>query len=172
LIWKDNPEMINADFELALVLGRKYVYLPELPKLLRHQITRVTRPLPASSEDNYGIITELLASVYNPRASLQTTYSPPPLDMLVTIRSSLRSILSAHLPHMAAKGVYTLLEVMEVVLDYMVSRKERMFDITEPLVAQVGGDLLGAVLRVTVFYRNQLPFLLKRCVVQCTPFHP
>jgi hypothetical protein len=69
---------------------------------------------------------------------------------------------------MAAKGVYTLLEVMEMVLDYMVSKKERMFDITEPLVAQVGGDPLGAVLQVTVFHRKQLPFLLKRCVVQCT----
>jgi hypothetical protein len=171
LLWKDGPEMINADFELVLVLGRKYVYLPELPKLLRSQITKVTRPLPASSEDDYGVITEWLASMYNPRTSLQTSYNPPPLDMLVTIRSSLHSILSAQHLHMAAKGVYTLSEVMEMVLDYMVSKKERMFDITEPLVAWVGGGPLGAVLRVTVFHHNQLPFLLKRCVIQCTPFH-
>jgi hypothetical protein len=159
--------MINADFELVLVLGRKYVYLPELPKLLRPQMTRVTRPPPASSEDNYENITEWLASMYNPRSSLQTSYNPPPLDMLVTIRSSLRSILSAQHPHMTAKGVYTFSEVMEMVLDYMVSKKERIFAITEPLVAWVGKDPLGAVLRVFVFHRNQLPFLLKRCVVQC-----
>jgi hypothetical protein len=57
LLWKDNPEMINADFELILVLGRKYVYLPELRKLLRPQITRVSRPPPASSEDDDGTIT-------------------------------------------------------------------------------------------------------------------
>jgi hypothetical protein len=50
----------------------------------------------------------------------------------------------------------------------MVSKKERMFDITEPLVAWVGGDPLGAVLQVSVFHRNQLPFLLRRCVVQCS----
>jgi hypothetical protein len=70
---------------------------------------------------------------------------------------------------MAAKSVYFFSEVMEMVLDYMVLKKERVFDITEPLVAWVGGDPLGAVLRVSVFHRNQLPFLLKRCVVQCPP---
>jgi hypothetical protein len=171
LLWKDNPEMTNADSELTLVLGRKYVYLPELPRLLRNQMTRVAQPPLACSEDDYGIISELVASVYNPRASLQTTYNPPSLDMLVTIRSSLRSLLSAHLPHIAARGVYTLLEVMEMVMDYMVFKRERMFDINEPLVAQVSGDPLGAILRVTVFHRNQLPFLIKRCVVPCTPSH-
>jgi hypothetical protein len=31
LLWEDNPEMINADFELVLVLGRKYIYLPSCP---------------------------------------------------------------------------------------------------------------------------------------------
>jgi hypothetical protein len=71
---------------------------------------------------------------------------------------------------MAAKSVYFFSEVMEMVLDYMVSKRERMFDITEPLVAWVGGDPLGAVLQVSVFHRNQLPFLLKRCVAQCPPF--
>jgi hypothetical protein len=40
--------------------------------------------------------------------------------------------------------VYTLLEVMEMVMDYKVSKPEWMFDINEPLVAQVGGDPLGA----------------------------
>jgi hypothetical protein len=163
--------MINADFKLVLVLGRKYVYLPELPKLLRPQITRVSRPPPTGSKDDDGTITEWLASMYNPRSSLQTLYNPPPLDMLVTIRSSLRSILSAQHPHMAAKSVYFFSEVMEMVLDYMVSKKERVFDITEPLVAWVGGDPLGAVLRVSVFHRNQQQFLLKRCVVQCPPLH-
>jgi hypothetical protein len=170
LLWEDNPEVINADFKLVLVLGRKYVYLPELPKLLRPQITRVSRPPPATSEDDDGTITAWLASMYNPRTSLQSLYNPPPLDMLVTIRSSLRSILSVQHPHMAAKRVYFFSEVMEMVLDYMVSKRERMFDITEPLVASVGGDPLGAVLQVSVFHRNQLPFLLKRCVAQCPPF--
>jgi hypothetical protein len=168
LLWEDNPEMINANYELALVLGRKYVYLPELPKLLRPQITRVSRPPPAISEDDDGTITAWLASMYNPRTSLQSLYNPPPLDMLVTIRSSLRSILSVQHPHMVAKSVYFFSEVMEMVLDYMVTKKERMFGITEPLVAWVGGDPLGAVLQVSVFHRNQLPFLLKRCVVQCS----
>jgi hypothetical protein len=70
---------------------------------------------------------------------------------------------------MAAKSVYFFSEVMEMVLDYMVSKRERMFDITEPLVAWVGGDPLGAVLQVSLFHRNQLPFLLKRCVTQCPP---
>jgi hypothetical protein len=73
---------------------------------------------------------------------------------------------------MAAKIVYFFSEVMEMVLDYMVSKKERIFDITEPLVAWVGGGPLGAMLQVSVFHRNQLPFLLKRCVVQCPPLHP
>jgi hypothetical protein len=50
---------------------------------------------------------------------------------------------------MAAKSVYFFSEVMEMVLDYMVSKKDRVFEITEPLVAWVGGDPLGAVLRVT-----------------------
>jgi hypothetical protein len=68
---------------------------------------------------------------------------------------------------MAAKSVYFFSEVMEMVLDYMVSKRERMFDITEPLVAWVSGDPLGAALRVSVFHRNQLPFLLKKCVAQC-----
>jgi hypothetical protein len=68
---------------------------------------------------------------------------------------------------MAAKGVYLFSEVMEMVLDYMVCKRERMFDITEPLVAWVRGDPLGAVLQVSVFHRNQLPFLLKKCVTQC-----
>jgi hypothetical protein len=138
LLWKDNPEMVNADFELVLVLLRKYVYLPELPKLLRPQITRVSRPPPTSSEDDDGTITEWLASMYNPRSSLQSLYNPPPLDMLVTIRSSLCSLLSIQHPHMAAKSVYFFSEIMEMVLDYMVSKKDRVFDITEPLVAWVG----------------------------------
>jgi hypothetical protein len=68
---------------------------------------------------------------------------------------------------MVAKSVYFFSEVMEMVLDYMVSKRERMFDITEPLVAWVRGDPLGAVLQVSVFHRNQLPFLLKKCVTQC-----
>jgi hypothetical protein len=110
--------------------------------LLIPQVTRVSCPPPATSEDDDGTIIAWLASMYNPRSSLQSLYNPPPLDMLVTIRSSLRSILSVQHPHMAAKSVYFFSEVMEMVLDYMVSKRERMFDITEPLVAWVGGDPL------------------------------
>jgi hypothetical protein len=79
MLWEDNPEMINADNELAFVLGRTYVYLPELPKLLRPQIIRVSRPPPATSEDDDGTITAWLASMYNPRTSLQSLYNPRPL---------------------------------------------------------------------------------------------
>ncbi len=179
-----NPAIITCDGPLEAALGMKALHCIEIRELVYRQLVRVSeaqqralraaapqplpQPLPRElpEDDNDGATTSAVGEEernFRPTPNL-------PSEVYLDINSrfepspALRVVFATRPTFDDEEVYYPYGQLTQWLSEYILAKKEQIFDIRNDKLAIVKDDPLGKAFKVDHFHRTQVTNLLKKCL--------